>query len=124
MFEFTSNITSETINEILSLRYATNQNLIFSKLTPNNFLSNNNTPSIEKIEQLLQNSIVNTIPKFSKVSIALSGGVDSTIVLAMLDKVNLDLEIDALSIKFSNSVDETILASKIAHIPKGSITLK
>jgi asparagine synthase (glutamine-hydrolysing) len=115
MFEFTSNITSETINEILSLRYATNQNLIFSKLTPNNFLSNNNTPSIEKIEQLLQNSIVNTIPKFSKVSIALSGGVDSTIVLAMLDKVNLDLEIDALSIKFSNSVDETILASKIAE---------
>jgi asparagine synthase (glutamine-hydrolysing) len=115
MFNFNSNITSDTINEILSLRYATNQDLVFSKLTPTNFLSNNNSPSSEKIEQLLQNYIVNTIPKSSKISIALSGGVDSTIVLAMLDKVDLDLEIDALSIKFSNSVDETILASKIAE---------
>ena len=113
MFDFKSNITSDTITEILSLRYATNQDLVYSKLMPVDFLSNNNSPSSDKIEQLLQNYIVNTIPKSSKISIALSGGVDSTIVLAMLAKA--DLEIDALSIKFSNSVDETILASKIAE---------
>lgn len=115
MSNFKSNISSQTISEILSLRYATNQDLIFSKLTAADFSSKNKSPSSDEIEQLLQNYLIETIPRASKVSIALSGGVDSTVILAMLDKVNLDLEIDALSIKFSNSVDETILASKIAE---------
>ena len=114
MSSFKSDIKPHTISEILSLRYATNQDIIFSKLTPDDFSSKNRSPSPDKIEQLFQNYLVETIPKSSKVSIALSGGVDSTVTLAMLDKANLDLEIDALSIKFSNSVDETVLASKIA----------
>jgi len=115
MSDFKSNISSHTISEILSLRYATNQDLIFSKLTPTDFSSKNKSPSPDEIEQLFQNYLMDTIPKSSKISIALSGGVDSTLTLAMLDKANLDLEIDAFSIKFSNSVDETILASKIAE---------
>ncbi len=115
MSDFKSDVNSKTISEILSLRYATNQDLIFSKLTPADFSSKNRSPSPDEIEELLQNYIIDTIPKSSKVSIALSGGVDSTITLAMLDKANLNLEIDALSIKFANSVDETILASKIAE---------
>lgn len=115
MSDFRSNINTQTISEILSLRYATNQDLIFSKLTPSDFSSKNKSPSSDEIETLLENYLIDTIPKHSKISIALSGGVDSTVILAMLDKINLDLDIDAFSIKFSNSVDETILASKIAE---------
>ena len=37
MSNFKSNISSQTISEILSLRYATNQDLIFSKLTATDF---------------------------------------------------------------------------------------
>ena len=95
MSNFKSDISSHTISEILSLRYATNQDLIFSKLTPTDFSSKNKSPSPDKIEQLFQNYLIDTIPKSSKISIALSGGVDSTLTLAMLDKANLDLEIDA-----------------------------
>ena len=115
MFHFKSNILPQDISEILSLRYATNQKLVFSKLTPADFPSTNTSPSADEIEQILQSYIKETIPKTSNVSIALSGGVDSTIALAMLSNVDLDLKIDSLSIKFSNSVDETILASKIAE---------
>ena len=49
-----------------------------------------------------------------KICIALSGGVDSTLVLSLLRKIKPDIEIEALSIKFANSVDETKNASKIA----------
>ena len=49
-----------------------------------------------------------------KISIALSGGVDSTLVLSLIRKVNPDIDIKAISIKFANSVDETIDAAKIA----------
>ena len=115
MSHFKSNISSQDISEILSLRYATNQKLIFSKLTPADFPSTNESPSIDEVEQILQSYIKETIPKSSNVSIALSGGVDSTIALAMLANADLNLKIDALSIKFSNSVDETVLASKIAE---------
>ena len=115
MFNFQSNINTQVISEILSLRYATNQDLIFSKLRPEDFSSTNQSPSADEIENIMLSYLKETIPKSSKISIALSGGVDSTIVLAMLTKANLDLEIDALSIKFSNSVDETILASQIAE---------
>ena len=115
MFNFQSGIGTQVISEILSLRYATNQDLIFPKLHPEDFSSTNQSPSTDEIENLMLSYLKETIPKSSKISIALSGGVDSTIVLAMLTKANLDLEIDALSIKFSNSVDETILASQIAE---------
>ena len=115
MFNFQSDINSRIISEILSLRYATNQELIFPKLRVEDFSSTNQSPSIDEIENIMLHYLKETIPKSSKISIALSGGVDSTIVLAMLNKVNLDLEIDALSIKFSNSIDETTLASKIAE---------
>lgn len=115
MSDFKSDINTQTISEILSLRYATNQDHIFSKLTPADFSSKNKSPSSDEIETLLENYLIDVIPKHTKISIALSGGIDSTVILAMLDKVNLDLDIDAFSIKFSNSVDETILASKIAE---------
>lgn len=115
MFNFQSNINTQVISEILSLRYATNQDLIFSKLRTEDFSSTNQSPSTDEIENIMLSYLKETIPKSSKISIALSGGVDSTIVLAMLTKANLNLEIDALSIKFSNSVDETILASQIAE---------
>ena len=45
----------------------------------------------------------------------MSGGVDSTLVLALLRKSYPDINIDAISIKFANSVDETSMASKIAE---------
>ena len=52
---------------------------------------------------------------FKDISIALSGGVDSTLILSLLRKTNPDPKINAVSIKFANSVDETPAAAKIAE---------
>ena len=41
--------------------------------------------------------------------------VDSTLILSLIRKLFPDIEIDAISIKFANSVDETPNASKIAE---------
>ena len=70
----------------------------------------------EIIEKLICNSIEKKLEKFSgkKISIALSGGVDSTLVLSLIRKVNPDIDIQAISIKFADSIDETIDAAKIA----------
>lgn len=49
------------------------------------------------------------------VSIALSGGIDSTLVLAIFKKIFPEKKIQAISIKFADSLDETVVAEKIAH---------
>ncbi len=49
------------------------------------------------------------------VSIALSGGIDSSLMLAMLKKTFPEKKIQAISVKFANSLDETITAEKIAN---------
>jgi asparagine synthase (glutamine-hydrolysing) len=49
------------------------------------------------------------------VSIALSGGIDSSLMLAILKKTFPEKKIQAISIKFANSLDETKIAEKIAN---------
>ena len=50
-----------------------------------------------------------------KISIALSGGIDSSLMLAMLKKTFPEKKIKAFSVKFANSLDESLIAEKIAH---------
>jgi len=64
------------------------------------------------IEKTLRKQL--DIPSVKKICIALSGGIDSTLILTLIKKTLPDLQVDAISIKFANSVDETDNASKIA----------
>jgi len=72
-------------------------------------------------DNLIETSIQNYLKqKFisddsETVSIALSGGIDSSLMLAMLKKTFPEKKIQAISIKFANSLDETIIAEKIAN---------
>ena len=50
-----------------------------------------------------------------KISIALSGGIDSSLMLGMLKKIFPEKKIKAFSVKFANSLDESLIAEKIAH---------
>ncbi len=74
-------------------------------------------PNIKSIEKSICNNIEQKLDSFDdqKISIALSGGVDSTLVLSLVRKIKPDIDIEAFSIKFANSVDETKAASKIAN---------
>ena len=113
---FNPSINPSSIVNILTLRYDPFINPNLPKKTWKDFEPIEEPPNPISIE----NSICNEIEKKLKptngqeISIALSGGVDSTLMLYLLRKTKPDVKINAISIKFANSIDETPAASKIA----------
>ena len=109
-------VNPSSLVNILTLRYDPSITPNLPKKTWKDFIPTENSFNSEIIEKLICNSIEKNLEKFSgkKISIALSGGVDSTLVLSLIRKVNPDIDIQAISIKFADSIDETIDAAKIA----------
>jgi len=112
-----SQINPSSIVNILTLRYDPSINPNLPKKTWKDF-----EPIDEPVNPTsIENSICDEIEKKlnyineQEVSIALSGGVDSTLMLSLLRKTKPDFKINAVSIKFANSVDETPAASRIAE---------
>ena len=105
----------DSIKSILTLRYDDTQTPILPKLTSRDLIKKENF-SIENIHSQLISYLQKQIPNdYSKpISISLSGGVDSSLLLCILKESFPDNQIDAISIKFSDSVDETETASQIA----------
>ena len=113
-----SNLTSPkptSITNILTLRYDPSIIPNLPTKTWNNFKPLVEKPSIEFIEKLIEKTLRKQLDaSLKKICIALSGGIDSTLILALIKKIMPDIQVDAISIKFANSVDETENASKIA----------
>ena len=109
-------VNPSSLVNILTLRYDPTQKPSLPKYTSKNFVPSQEIPSLEKIEKLIIKNITSKIPKDTdSISIALSGGVDSTLVLAFMRKIFPKMTINAISVKFANSIDETIPAAKIAE---------
>ena len=110
-------INSSSIVDILTLRYDSSIIPNLPKKTWIDFKPNNIIPNADVIEDLILKDISENLELLNpkKLCIALSGGVDSTLILSLIRKSNPDIEIEAISIKFANSVDETSNASKIAE---------
>ena len=108
---------TSSITDILTLRYDPSLTPNLPKKSWNDFVTNNDIPNLDTIENLISKNIKQNLENFDgkKLCLALSGGVDSTLILASIRKLFPDLEIEAISIKFANSVDETTIASKIAE---------
>ena len=106
-----------SIVNILTLRYDPSISPNLPIKTWKDFQSNNEPVNIELVEKLLLDNISKKIESLNakKLCIALSGGVDSTLILSLIRKSNPDIHIDAISIKFANSIDETYAAKKIAE---------
>ena len=107
---------SDIVSNILTLRYNPLQNSSLPELNWKDFVLNDNKISEhiieEKIENYLQLNLNDSIPT---VSISLSGGIDSSLVLGYIRKLFPNITIKAVSIKFSESIDETQNAKKIAE---------
>ena len=105
------------ICNILTLRYNPKIKPLLPIKTWEGFQPANTIFSIEQIENSILDSLKQKIEsnKIKKISIALSGGIDSTLILAMLRKLFPDIEIEAITIKFAESVDESPVAAKIAE---------
>ena len=110
-------ISSSSITNILTLRYDPSINPNLPKKTWKDFEPIVEAPNLDLIENSILQEIENKLKSINskEVSIAISGGVDSTLVLSLLRKTNPDLKINAISMKFANSVDESSAASKIAE---------
>ena len=110
-------INPSSLVNILTLRYDPNLKPNLPKKTSNDFLPTIQSVNIDSIEKSILNYIEQKLKISSdeKISIALSGGVDSTLVLSLIRKIKPDIDIHAISIKFADSVDETNAASKIAE---------
>ncbi|QLH07833.1 asparagine synthase C-terminal domain-containing protein [Nitrosopumilus ureiphilus] len=105
------------IRNILTLRYDPSQKPLLPQLTWKDFVPKTSDFSLDFIEKSIENYILKKIHSsdVKRLSLALSGGVDSSLVLAFLKKTIPDLTIDAISIKFADSIDETKTAEKIAE---------
>ena len=102
-------------NYILSLRYNPHQHTELSKLNWTDFTASNDIISSNFLEKSLQQSIEKKITNSNdNLVMALSGGIDSTLVLSLIKKTIPHQNVKALSIQFDDSVDETKTAKKIA----------
>ena len=107
---------SDIISNILTLRYNPSQNSSIPELSWKDFTPNNNKISEEIIEKKIENYLQQNLDDSnSTVSISLSGGIDSSLVLGYIRKLFPNITIKAISIKFSESIDETQDAKKIAE---------
>jgi len=110
-------INPSSLVNILTLRYDPNLKSNLPIKTSNDFQPTIHSSNINLIEKSILNYIEQKLENFDdkKISIALSGGVDSTLVLSLIRKAKPDIDIQAISMKFEDSVDETNDASKIAE---------
>ena len=106
-----------TLVNILTLRYDPVIEPNLPKKNWEDFVPTTNPINTDFIEKSISNTIEQNIELFGdeKISIALSGGVDSTLVLSLIRKIRPEIDIEAISIKFADSVDETKDAAKIAE---------
>ena len=102
------------IKEVLSLRYCPSLQINKNKFVANDFSPEEKLNYLQHIENSISSEIKKEVTE-QHISIALSGGVDSTLVMALLRKTMPDIKIDAISLKFADSVDETGIAANIAN---------
>lgn len=108
-------VNPNLIKHILTLRYSPTIKTGIRKLNWKHFVERPSNISTGFIEQTIINNIKNHIHSSNKISIALSGGIDSTLVLNFLKKTIPDANIKAISVKFAESHDETKNAANIAN---------
>ena len=111
-----SKIKPDSITNILTLRYDPSIKPNLPKKAWSDLKPSIQKPSIEFIEKSIKGTIRKQldISSVKKICIALSGGIDSALILTLIKKTLPDIQVDAISVKFANSVDETESASKIA----------
>jgi len=105
----------ESIKQILTLRYSTNLETSSQKLVPEDFETKQIINPENIIVQSIRKSISTELDSNSKkIGISLSSGIDSTLVLALLRKEFPSTDIESISVKFSESTDETDVSKKIS----------
>ncbi len=111
-----SRINPVSIKNILTLRYDPTISPLISKLTWQDCVASDSNNETTQVENLIVNNIKKEIgSSVKKITISLSGGIDSTLILALLRKIFPDMTIDAISVRFADSIDESNQAKRITE---------
>ena len=116
-------VDTEQITDILTLRYHPTKSTLIPPLVVSDFATvSNNTPeqNIESIDRMLKTSIEKTI-KGDTISIALSGGVDSSLALAKIREVHPKLNIHCITVGFYENDTDFDAAKKLEKDPTNFI---
>ena len=106
----------ENIKQILTLRYSRNLESLSPEIKPDQFQIKHITDPEVFVEKSIRKSISEHIGDNPKsIGISLSSGIDSTLVLALLREEYPSTNIESISVRFSESVDETEKAKKISE---------
>jgi len=108
-------VNEKMIKNILTLRCDPSLEIKGKKFVWEEFLPKEYPNYLNRIEEIIFDTIRTGIGDEKRVSVALSGGVDSTLSISLLREIFPDVEIEAISVKFADSVDETNIATKIAE---------
>ena len=108
------NLRFDNISDILTLRYNPDCQSTLKKINEDDFLPKNSV-NLNKIKYILKNSIQTKLNSQSTLSVALSGGVDYTLLLSLTKELFPDIRITAITITFPYSDDESKSAANIAQ---------
>ena len=103
-----------SIRNILTIRYDITKKPVIKPATMQDFEKSFSDPHGHLTEKLLNDSF-KKIKKFDRFSVSLSGGIDSSLCLALLRKNFPKAKISAISGVFENTFDESMHAKKIAE---------
>ena len=109
-------VNSDSLKHILTLRYDPSFEPLLPKQKWENFQEKESFDYLNTVENIIQN----TLKKYEKSLkrkpiVSLSSGIDSTLVLTLLRDLYPDIEIDSMSLSFSESFDESPQAKKLAE---------
>ena len=99
---------------ILTLRYDPNSNSNYPKLDFNNTKMKPEENYVDLVEDIIQEVFDKELNKQETICTSLSSGIDSTLLTALLKHHFPEQKIHAISVKFSESNDESETAKKIA----------
>jgi len=110
-------INPEIIRNILTLRYHPSKNFYLPNLEWQDFEPKDNDDYVEKTESYLKDTIQNFVTKEKpkKISIAISGGVDSIIILTLFRELYPDIQIVGISFGFDENDIDVIKAKEVAR---------
>jgi len=110
-------INTESISNILTLRYDHTSQSRLQKIELHDFFSKSVDNEVLITEKLLKNSISNSINKLSKnkITLALSSGIDSVLVLTLIRELFPEIKITCISAGFEENDEEVNIAKEISR---------
>jgi asparagine synthase (glutamine-hydrolysing) len=110
-------INAESLKNILTLRYDPTSQSRLQKIEYHDFSPKLVKNEVNVTEELLKNSILKSLKDYSKsrITLALSSGIDSVLVLTLIREIFPEIKITCVSVGFEENDEEVISAKETAR---------